>query len=74
MYQFQCSEDGCNTSYIGHTTNSLATRVRQHRYNPSSIMKHYEIDHSAIVPPFDVVLRYFKNFTFQPKYFRIKTN
>ena len=60
VYQFQCSEDGCNASYIGYTTNSLATRVRQHRYNPSSIKKHYEIDHQSIVPPFDVLLKYFK--------------
>ena len=55
-----------------HTTNSLATRVRQHRYNPRSIKKHYEIDHNCIVPPFDVSIKYYKILNSNQNVFELK--
>ena len=47
VYQFQCNEDGCNSSYIGYTSNSLQTRARQHRYAGSKIFAHYDQDHHS---------------------------
>src|SRR5678816_4020985 len=40
VYQFQCSESGCNASYIGYTTNTLNMRMSQHKYKPSKIFQH----------------------------------
>jgi len=50
VYQFTCQEDSCKASYIGYTTNTLEKRSSQHRYNPSSIYKHYLNDHNRPVP------------------------
>jgi len=50
VYRFNCQEDGCNASYIGYTTNTLLKRCNQHRYNPSSIYRHYNSDHNRPVP------------------------
>jgi hypothetical protein len=41
VYDFQCPEDRCNASYIGHTSNKLLTRMGAHRYKPSNIHAHY---------------------------------
>src|SRR5678815_403209 len=30
VYQFNCKEVGCNSSYVGYTTNTLRTRIMQH--------------------------------------------
>jgi len=60
VYQFQCQEDSCNASYIGHTTNTLQKRASQHRYSPSSIFKHYNIEHDRPVPINDVLRNQFK--------------
>ena len=37
VYSFNCSEEGCNASYYGYTTNKLSTRIKQHPYSQSSI-------------------------------------
>ena len=53
VYVYQCPEQHCSASYVGYTTNSLATRVKQHRYSSSSIYKNYAFDHSMLPPSFD---------------------
>lgn len=50
VYRFDCTVDGCQASYIGHTTCTLERRCKQHRYSPSNIFKHYDIDHEQPVP------------------------
>ena len=45
VYQFNCTEPGCKSSYIGYTTNTLKTRAYQHKFKPSKIQDHYEKDH-----------------------------
>ena len=41
VYQFNCSHEGCNASYIGYTRKSLKARVTQHNTDKaSSIFKH----------------------------------
>ena len=45
---------------IGHTTNALATRVRQHRYRQSSIHAHLQSDHQQAPPPYDQFIAQFK--------------
>ena len=30
VYQFSCTEDRCNATYVGYTTNPLLTRCKQH--------------------------------------------
>ena len=46
VYRYKCLEDGCNTTYIGYTTCTLATRATQHKYKTSSIYKHSHESHS----------------------------
>ena len=53
VYKFDCYVDGCNSSYIGYTTQTLKNRIAQHRYNSSSIWKHMHYDHSVEIPNFD---------------------
>lgn len=44
VYSYQCKA-GCNAStYIGYTTNTLGTRMKQHSYN-GAIRKHHEEVH-----------------------------
>ena len=50
VYSFNCSEEGCNASYYGYTTNELSTRIKQHRRSQSSIYKHFSMDHDKIPP------------------------
>jgi hypothetical protein len=59
VYQFVCPEDGCNASYVGYTTCTLKRRSGQHRYNPSSIHKHFVEDHSTAVPPINNIVAHF---------------
>jgi len=59
VYRFECQEDSCNASYIGHTTNTLQKRSSQHRYHPSSIFKHYDIEHNRPVPINNVLCNQF---------------
>ena len=53
VYSFNCSEDGCNASYVGYTTNKLSTRIKQHRYRPSNIYDHFTLEHDKLPPKFD---------------------
>jgi hypothetical protein len=50
VYRFNCPVDGCNASYIGHTTCTLERRSRQHRYSGSSIHRHFTEDHQSSIP------------------------
>ena len=47
VYQFTCSEDGCNATYIGYTTNTLKMRMYQHKYKPSNIHYHLTTIHGV---------------------------
>ena len=60
VYQFNCSEDGCNATYIGYTTCTLERRSLQHRYNPSSIFKHYQSEHNIRPPTPAEITNHFK--------------
>ena len=60
VYQYSCNEAGCNATYIGHTTNALAARVRQHRYRQSSIHAHLQSDHQQAPPSYDQFIAQFK--------------
>ena len=70
VYQFNCKEVGCNSSYVGYTTNTLRTRIMQHRYKPSKICEHYKTDHKS--PPTAEIANCFKilfqvgNFNYLP--------
>ena len=59
VYQFKCFADGCNSSYIGYTAQTLKNRVAQHRYKSSSIWKHLAYDHNLSPPPLNEFLRCF---------------
>ena len=59
VYTFNCSEPGCNASYIGYTAQRLITRAKQHRYSSSSIHSHFEQDHSISPPPIDSFINSF---------------
>ena len=59
VYQFSCTEDRCNATYVGYTTNSLLTRCKQHRYSSSSIYSHYFIDHNMSPPTSDRLIDHF---------------
>ena len=50
VYSFSCNEDACNASYIGYTAQTLANRIKQHKYQSSSICKHYMHDHDKMPP------------------------
>ena len=60
VYSFNCTEGSCKASYIGYTTNSVLTRCKQHRYNPSSIYHHYNIDHHMAPPHYNILINNFK--------------
>ena len=45
VYQFSCTEVGCQATYIGHTACTLRKRRLQHKYSISTIHKHYINDH-----------------------------
>ena len=60
VYSFDCKEGSCQASYIGYTTNSVLTRCKQHRYNPSSIYRHYSYDHQMRPPVADTLINNFK--------------
>ena len=47
VYRFDCPLPGCNAGYIGHTTQTLLNRVKQHRYISSNICKHFKNDHDT---------------------------
>jgi len=46
VYQFKCSESGCNATYVGYTTNTLNMRMTQHKYKPSKVHQHFKEDHN----------------------------
>ena len=48
VYQFSCSEDACNASYIGYTAQRLENRIKQHRYKSSSICQHFMHEHDML--------------------------
>ena len=60
VYQYDCSQDRCKASYVGYTTNALNVRVKQHRYESSSIYQHLARDHSMLPPIFDLFVNDFK--------------
>ena len=45
VYQFSCTEVGCQATYIGHTACTLRKRSSQHKCSISAIHKHYINDH-----------------------------
>ena len=45
VYQFNCPESDCTSTYIGYTTNRLSYRACQHRYSPSKIFEHFNTAH-----------------------------
>ena len=45
VYKFKC--DLCDASYIGYTMRHLHERAEEHKYNQSSISKHYKINHGT---------------------------
>ena len=57
VYQFSCTEAGCQASYIGHTTCTLKRRGLQHKTR--AIYKHFINDHSVT----NVPASYLDNFT-----------
>lgn len=60
VYKFSCPEVRCNATYIGYTTNTLATRVSQHRYSSSSIRSHFAYDHQMGAPKQQEFLPHFQ--------------
>ena len=48
VYSFSCNEIGCNSSYIGYTTNKLRDRLLQHTYN-GSIKDHFLMTHNKTI-------------------------
>ena len=60
VYRYQCDRDSCSKSYIGYTTNSLANRIKQHRYKSSSIYQHFYHDHSMLPPNFESIKNNFE--------------
>ena len=51
VYQFACTEVGCQASYIGHATCTLNKRSSQHKYSSSAIYKHFANDHALSIVP-----------------------
>ena len=60
VYQFNCQEVSCNATYIGHTSKTLRSRIKQHRYSASSIYQHFINDHNELPPQFDVLSNQFE--------------
>ena len=60
VYQFNCQEVSCNATYIGHTSKTLRSRIKQHRYSSSSIYQHFINDHNELPPQFDVLSNQFE--------------
>lgn len=46
VYQFNCPEVDCTSTYIGYTTNRLIDRAQQHRFKPSKIHEHISKEHN----------------------------
>ena len=66
VYQFSCTEVGCQATYIGHTACTLRKRISQHIYSISAIHKHYINDHLLSCVPVNftdnfIVLQNFPN-------------
>ena len=72
VYQFSCTEDRCNATYVGYTTNPLLTRCKQHRYSSSSIYSHYFINHSMSPPPAITLIENFKIIYESPELINLK--
>ena len=51
VYQFSCTEVGCQATYIGHITCTLSKRSSQHKHSISAIHKHYVNDHLLLCVP-----------------------
>ena len=60
VYEFVCSEDSCNASYVGYTTCTLLNRCKNHRYSQSSIYKHFAFDHNMSPPIISDLIKNFK--------------
>ena len=73
VYQFKCTEDRCNASYVGYTTNSILTRCKQHRYSSSSVYNHYSIDHHMNPPSADILIKNFSILYSSPQLPNLKT-
>ena len=55
VYRFNCPEVAWNATYIGYTSQTLKNRVKQHKYQSSSICQHYMHDHNMLPPSdFDI--------------------
>ena len=60
VYKFLCPEPSCNEAmYYGYTNQRLGTRVKQHRYQSSSICKHFIDNHDKLPPKFDDFIKNF---------------
>jgi hypothetical protein len=45
VYKFACIKESCEASYIGHTSNTVSTRAKQHKYSSSKICEHFKNEH-----------------------------
>lgn len=45
VYKFDCIQESCEASYIGHTSNTVSTRAKQHKYSSSKICEHFKHEH-----------------------------
>ena len=56
VYKSNCSEEGCQASYVGFTWCKLNRRIRGQRKKKSVIYKHFYADHSTpiyLIPKFE---------------------
>ena len=61
VYRFECPNLSCkDIFYYGYTAQKLSSRIKQHRYQGSSIYEHFIHDHNESPPKFD---QFSKNFT-----------
>ena len=74
VYRFDCSSPGCNAGYIGHTTQTLRNRVKQHRYSSSNVCKHLKNDHNCNdIMPVDELISHFSILYSSNESIKIKT-
>ena len=59
VYSFKCPLTTCHAVYYGHTTQTLSSRIKQHRYVSSSITKHFNNDHDMAVPNYNELMQCF---------------
>ena len=58
IYSFTCSEDSCNSFYVGYTLNNLL--VQQHRDSSSSLYKIFALEHNKLQSKYDQLKESFR--------------